>query len=76
MTFNEVRLYQYRDDVHSIDWNKIDYFNDPYVKVFEEERELTLMLMIDVSASMLFRTRLRTKKEVMIQALCCLGYKK
>ena len=56
MTFSEVRQYQYGDDVRSIDWNVTARYNEPYVKVFEEERELTLMLMIDVSGSELFGT--------------------
>ena len=51
MTFAEVREYQYGDDVRSIDWNVTARFQHPYVKVFEEEREMTVMLLIDVSAS-------------------------
>ncbi len=51
MTFSEVREYQYGDDIRSIDWNVTARFNHPYVKVFEEERELTVMLLIDVSGS-------------------------
>src|SRR5690554_7957340 len=51
MMFSEVREYQYGDDIRSIDWNVTARFNHPYVKVFEEERELTVMLLIDVSGS-------------------------
>lgn len=51
MTFSEVRAYQYGDDIRSIDWNVTARYNHPYVKIFEEERELTVMLLIDVSAS-------------------------
>ena len=56
MTFAEVREYQYGDDVRDIDWNVTARFHRPYVKVFEEERELTLMLLIDVSGSLNFGT--------------------
>ena len=49
MTFSEVRQYQFGDDVRNIDWNVTARYNEPYIKVFEEERELTMMLMIDVS---------------------------
>ena len=51
MTFSEVRQYQYGDDIRNIDWNVTARYNEPFVKVFEEERELTLMLMVDVSGS-------------------------
>ncbi|MBQ6668314.1 MAG: DUF58 domain-containing protein, partial [Bacteroidales bacterium] len=57
MAFSEVREYQYGDDVRSIDWNVTARFNHPYIKVFEEEREMTVMLLVDVSASHLFGTR-------------------
>lgn len=53
MTFSEVREYQYGDDIRNIDWNVTARHNRPYVKIFEEERELTVMLMIDVSASVI-----------------------
>ena len=56
MTFSEVRAYQYGDDIRSIDWNVTARYNHPYVKIFEEERELTVMLLIDVSASRNFGT--------------------
>jgi uncharacterized protein (DUF58 family) len=57
MSFSEVREYQYGDDVRNIDWNVTARFGDPYVKIFEEERELTVMLMVDVSGSTLFGTQ-------------------
>ena len=59
MAFSEVREYQYGDDVRDIDWNVTARFHRPYVKVFEEERELTVMLLIDVSGSLDFGTRQR-----------------
>ena len=61
MSFSEVREYQYGDDVRDIDWNVTARFNKPYIKVFEEERELTVMLMIDVSLSLSFGTAKQTK---------------
>ena len=57
MTFSEVRQYQFGDDVRAIDWNVTARYNEPFVKVFEEERELTLMLVVDVSGSEAFGTR-------------------
>lgn len=57
MSFSEVREYQFGDDVRNIDWNVTARFGDPYVKVFEEERELTVMLLVDVSGSTLFGTQ-------------------
>jgi uncharacterized protein (DUF58 family) len=51
MAFSEVREYQYGDDIRNIDWNVTARFNHPYVKIFEEERELTVMLVVDISAS-------------------------
>lgn len=62
MTFSEVREYQYGDDIRNIDWNVTARHNRPYVKIFEEERELTVMLMIDVSASRNFGTISKLKK--------------
>ena len=54
MAFSEVREYQFGDDVRDIDWNVTARFHRPYVKIFEEERELTVMLMVDVSGSLAF----------------------
>ncbi len=62
MTFSEVREYQYGDDIRNIDWNVTARFNHPYVKIFEEERELTVMLLIDVSGSRDFGTSYKYKK--------------
>ena len=62
MTFSEVRAYQYGDDIRSIDWNVTARYNHPYVKIFEEERELTVMLLIDVSASRNFGTVSKLKR--------------
>lgn len=64
MAFAEVREYQYGDDIRDIDWNVTARFHRPYVKVFEEERELTVMLLVDVSGSLDFGTRTQTKKEM------------
>ena len=65
MAFSEVRDYQIGDEVRTIDWNVTARFNSPFVKVFEEERELTLMLLIDVSGSKNFATRNKLKKEIL-----------
>ena len=67
MTFSEVREYQYGDDVRSIDWNVTARYDKPYIKTFEEERELTVILLIDCSASHQFGTRLKFKNE----KICC-----
>jgi len=69
MSFSEVREYQMGDDIRTIDWNVTARFNHPYVKVFEEERELTLILMVDVSGSEHFGTR-KQLKEDMVTELC------
>ena len=62
MTFSEVRGYEFGDDVRTIDWNVTARYNQPFVKVFEEERELTLMLMVDISGSKFFGTESELKK--------------
>ena len=67
MTFSEVRPYQFGDDIRNIDWNVTARYNEPFVKVFEEERELTLMLMIDVSGSELFGTEQQFKSELITE---------
>ena len=64
MTFSEVRQYQFGDDVRSIDWNVTARYKEPYIKVFEEERELTLMLIVDVSGSEMFGTDGQFKNEI------------
>ncbi len=74
MTFSEVRQYQFGDDVRSIDWNVTARYNEPFVKVFEEERELTLMLVVDVSGSELFGTNLQFKKEIITEISATLAF--
>lgn len=74
MTFSEVRQYQYGDDVRNIDWNVTARYNEPFIKVFEEERELTMMLLVDVSGSELFGTSERFKKEIIIEIAATLAF--
>ncbi len=74
MVFSEVRPYQYGDDVRNIDWNKTAQFNEPYVKVFEEERELTVMLLVDISASQNFGTRKQLKKNTIAEICATLAF--
>jgi len=74
MAFSEVREYQYGDDVRSIDWNVTARFNHPFVKIFEEERELTIMLLIDVSASGNFGTIQSLKKELATEIAAVLAF--
>ncbi|GAA4973071.1 DUF58 domain-containing protein [Algibacter aquimarinus] len=74
MTFSEVRQYQFGDDVRSIDWNVTARYNEPYVKVFEEERELTMMLMVDVSGSEFFGTEEQFKNEVVTEIAATLAF--
>lgn len=74
MTFSEVREYQYGDDIRNIDWNVTARHNKPYVKVFEEERELTVMLMIDVSGSRNFGTVSKLKKNQITEIAAVLAF--
>jgi len=74
MTFSEVRQYQYGDDVRAIDWNVTARYNEPYVKVFEEERELTMMLMVDVSGSESFGTHHQFKKDTITEIAATLSF--
>ncbi len=74
MTFAEVREYQYGDDVRDIDWNVTARFHRPYVKVFEEERELTLMLLIDVSGSLDFGTTHQMKRDMATEIAATLAF--
>jgi uncharacterized protein (DUF58 family) len=74
MSFAEVREYTYGDDVRDIDWNVTARWNRPYVKVFEEERELTVMLLIDVSGSLNFGTRRNTKRTVVTEIAATLSF--
>jgi uncharacterized protein (DUF58 family) len=74
MAFSEVREYQFGDDIRNIDWNVTARFGHPYVKVFEEERELTVMLLVDVSRSGDFGTVASTKREMMTEIAAVLAY--
>ena len=74
MTFSEVRDYQAGDEVRTIDWNVTARFNEPYVKVFDEERELTVMLIIDVSGSENFGTETKTKKDLVLELAAILSF--
>lgn len=74
MTFSEVRQYQYGDDVRSIDWNVTARYNEPHVKIFEEERELTMVLMVDISGSELFGTSGQFKREVITEIAATLAF--
>lgn len=74
IAFSEVREYQYGDDIRTIDWNVTARFNHPYVKIYEEERELTVMLLIDVSGSGSFGTTLNFKQDVMTEIAAILSF--
>ena len=74
MAFSEVRAYQYGDDVRDIDWNVTARTGNPHVKVFEEERELTVMLLIDVSGSLDFGTRAEIKRDVVTEISATLAF--
>ena len=74
MAFSEVREYQFGDDIRSIDWNVTARFNHPYIKIFDEERELTVMLLIDVSGSNQFGTRTVLKEETITEIAAVLAF--
>ena len=74
MTFSEVRQYQYGDDVRAIDWNVTARYNEPFVKVFEEERELTMMLLVDVSGSEFFGTTQQFKRDTITEIAATLAF--
>lgn len=74
MTFSEVRQYQYGDDVRTIDWNVTARYNEPYIKVFEEERELTMMLLVDISGSEFFGTTQQFKKDTITEIAATLAF--
>lgn len=74
MSFSEVREYQYGDDVRDIDWNVTARFNRPFIKVFEEERELTVMLIVDVSQSLDFGTINQTKRDMLTEIAATLAF--
>lgn len=74
MTFSEVRPYQFGDEIRRIDWNKTARFREPFVKVMEEERELTMMLLVDISASMDYGTKTQLKREYVAEIAASLGF--
>ena len=74
MAFSEVREYQYGDDIRDIDWNVTARYNKPFIKVFEEERELTVMLLVDVSASQDFGTRNSIKRDIVTEIAATLAF--
>lgn len=74
MSFSEVREYQYGDDIRSIDWNVTARFNHPYIKIFEEERELIVMLLVDVSASSQFGSQQQSKDELITEICAVLAF--
>lgn len=74
MTFAEVREYQYGDDIRSIDWNVTARFGHPYIKIFEEERELTVVLLIDVSGSRNFGTVSQMKRDIFAEVAATLAF--
>ncbi len=74
MAFSEVRQYHYGDDIRFIDWNVTARFHQPYIKIFEEERELTVILLIDVSGSNLFGTQSQFKSDLIIELAAVLSF--
>jgi uncharacterized protein (DUF58 family) len=74
MSFSEVREYAFGDDVKSIDWNVTARLSHPYVKIFEEERELTVMLLVDISSSSLFGTHSRLKRDLITEIAAVLSF--
>lgn len=74
MAFSEVREYQYGDDIRNIDWNVTARFNHPFIKVFEEERELTVMLILDISGSREFGTRERLKRNLIAEISAVIAF--
>ncbi len=74
MTFSEVRQYQFGDDIRSIDWNVTARYHEPYIKVFEEERELTMMLVVDISGSESFGTTQQFKRDILTEISATLAF--
>jgi len=74
MAFSEVREYQYGDDIRNIDWNVTARFNHPFIKIYEEERELTVMLLVDVSNSRVFGTQTQLKKNIITEISAVLSF--
>ena len=74
MAFSEVREYNYGDDIRDIDWNVTARYNKPFIKIFEEEREMTVMLLIDVSGSLDFGTQNATKRDIVTEIAATLSF--
>jgi len=74
MTFSEVRKYQFGDDIRDIDWNVTAKLNEPHIKIFEEERELTMILLVDVSKSESFGTRIQQKRDLITELCAVLSF--
>ncbi len=74
MTFSEIRQYQFGDDVRNIDWNVTARYKEPFVKIFEEERELTLMLAVDISGSEFFGTQAQFKNDIITEIAATLAF--
>lgn len=74
MTFSEVRKYQFGDDIRDIDWNVTAKLNEPHIKVFEEERELTMILLVDVSKSESFGTKVQQKRDLITELCAVLAF--
>jgi uncharacterized protein (DUF58 family) len=74
MTFSEVRQYQYGDDIRAIDWNVTARYNEAHIKVFEEERELTMMLMVDISGSSAFGTKSALKEDIVTEISAVMAF--
>ena len=74
MTFSEFRQYQFGDDIRRIDWNKTAHFREPFMKLMEEERELTMMLLVDISSSMNYGSKHQKKRELVAEICASLGF--
>ena len=74
MEFSEVREYNFGDDIRSIDWNVTARFGHPYIKIFEEERELTVMLLVDMSGALMFGSVEKTKQQVAAELSAVLAF--
>ena len=74
ITFSEARKYQFGDDIRRIDWNKTAHFREPFIKLMEEERELTMMLLVDISSSMNYGSKHQKKRELVAEICASLGF--
>ena len=74
MEFSEVREYEFGDDIRNIDWNVTARYGRPFIKVFEEERELTVMLIVDLSGSLMFGSVSKTKQRVAVEVSAILAF--